>query len=121
MGYLIVNLLPPLTGVRGTLYFTYEGTVQPLLDLPPSVNGVVTTYIATSAPEADYVVIFPEQTIEGVTYAEASSELFNLITNVMIGVTLQPKEVVPPTPVLGSLGILAAVAAAAFILTKKKK
>ncbi|GAJ03131.1 unnamed protein product, partial [marine sediment metagenome] len=69
-------------------------------------------------PEANYVVIFPQQTIDGITYAEASSELFNLITDVMTGVTLTPK---PVTPVTGSLGILAAVAAVAFILTKKKK
>jgi len=117
MPYLTVNLLPPLTGVQGTLYFTYEDIIEPLLNLPPSIDGVTTVFIAVSAPEADYIVIFPEQTIEGVTYAEASSEFFNLITNVMVGVTLTPKAVIPVT---GSMGILAAVAAAAFILTKKK-
>ena len=117
MPYLTVNLTPPLTGVQGTLYFTYEDILEPLLNLPPSIDGVTTVFIAVSAPEADYIVIFPEQTIEGVTYAEASSEFFNLITNVMVGVTLTPKAVIPVT---GSMGILAAVAAAAFILTKKK-
>lgn len=117
MPYLIVNLTPPLTGVYGTLYFTYEGAVEPLMNLPPSVDGVVTTFIATTAPEADYVVIFPQQTIDGITYAEASSELFNLISNAMTSVTLTPKPVIP---VMGSLGILAVIAAVAFFLTKKK-
>jgi len=115
--YLIMNLTPPLTGIRGTLYSTYEDILEPFLDLPPSIDGVVTAYIVTSAPEADYVVIFPEQTIEGITYAEASSELFNLISNVMMGVTLRPKAVIA---VLGRIGILAAVASVAFLLTKKK-
>lgn len=117
MPYLTVNLTPPLTGALGTLYLISGETVYPILNLPPSDNGVISTFITVSAPEMDYAVIFPEQTIEGITYDETASTLFNLITNVMIGVTLTPKAVIP-IPMSG-LGVLVAVAAALFIFGKK--
>lgn len=118
MPYLTVNLTPALTGALGTLCLTFEGTVYPLIDLPPSDNGVVSTFIVVTAPESDFFVLFPEQTVEGVTYGEAASSLFNLITNVMVNVTLTPKAVTP-IPVPAGLGILAAIAAAVFIFGKK--
>ena len=117
MPYLTVNLTPPLTGALGTLYLTYEGTIYPIIDLPPSDAGVISTFITVSAPESDYFVLFPEQTVEGIPYAEAASSIFNLITNIMIGVTLTPKAITP-LPVSG-LGVLVAVAAALFIFGKK--
>lgn len=117
MPYITINLTPLLTGALGTLYLTYEGTVYPILDLPPSENGTISTFIAVSAPEDDYFVLFLEQTVEGVTYAEAASSIFNLITNVMIGVTLTPTAITPPT--MPGLGILVAIAAGVFILSQK--
>ena len=119
MPYVTVNLTPPLTGAQGTICFISGETVYPLLDLPPSDYGAISFFIAVSAPELDYAVIFPEQTVDGVTYLETSSELFNLITNVMLNVTLTPKAVTPP-PVPVNIGVLVAVAVAGVLLLGKK-
>lgn len=121
MPYLTVNLTPSLTGIRGTLSLISDETVYPLIDLPPSDNGFISTFITVANPELDFAVIFPQQTIEGITYAETASRLFTLITNALINVTLTPKAVTAP-PISGlGLGLLLAIVAGAFIFTKKKK
>ena len=121
MVQLAVNLTPLLTGAQGTLYLISGETVYPLYDLPPSIAGFTSFGISVSDPMADFAIVFPEQTIEGITYGEVASELFNLITNVMVNVTLTPKAVTPPSIVAGSLGLLVAIVAGVFIFTKKKK
>lgn len=126
MVYLTVNLSPSLTGVLGTLSLGSGDIIYPLIDLPPSDNGAISAFVGVANPELEFTVIFPEQTVEGVTYGETASEFFDLVTNVLVNVTLTPKAVTPPPPVpppmpgLG-LGVLVAFVAGVFILGKKKK
>lgn len=120
MVQLVVNLTPLLTGARGTLYLISGDTVHRIIDLPPSIDGFITFGILVANPNRDFTLIFPEQTLEGITYAEAASGSFNLVTNVLVNVTLTPKAVTPPT-VAAPLGLLLAIVAGAFIFTKKKK
>jgi len=101
---LTVNLSPPLTGVQGSLYLVVGEEIYPVIDLPLSQNGVISISIAVSSPELDYAVIFPGQTIEGVTYREIMSPLFNLLTDVTLNMTLTPvTEPEPPLPPVDSL------------------
>ncbi len=99
--------------IKGGKYIPYISIIQPL------IRGVITTLIqryiirvrrarashrlnrtsidiSTSAPELEYAVIFPEQTIEGVTYIETMSKLFNLLSNVTLNMILAP--VTEPEP-----------------------
>ncbi len=119
MVQLVINLTPTLTGVLGTLYLISGETIHRIIDLPPSVDGFISFGVAVSNPNRDFTIIFPEQTIEDITYAEAASESFNLLTNVLVNVTLTPKAVTPPT--ISGLGLLVAIVAGVFFLSKKKK
>ncbi|KKL18756.1 hypothetical protein LCGC14_2472350 [marine sediment metagenome] len=126
MVQLAVNLTPLLTGVQGTLYLISGETVYPLYDLPPSIDGFISFGISVSDPMADFAIIFPEQTIEGVTYGETASTFFNLVTNALVNVILTPKADIPPPPEVPpmtglGLGLLVAVVAGVFIFGKKKK
>ena len=104
MVQLTVNLSPLLTGVKGKLYLAAGEEIYPVIDLPLSQNGVISISIAVSSPELDYAVIFPGQTIEGVTYREIMSPLFNLLTDVTLNMTLTPvTEPEPPLPPVDSL------------------
>ena len=114
---LTVNLMPPLTGVQGKLYLVVGEEIYPIIDLPLSQNGIISVSIAVSSPELDYAVIFPAQTIEGVTYAEVMSPLFNLILDVTLDMTLTGPEP-PPAPM--NIGVLVAVAAGLYLLFGKK-
>ncbi len=99
MVILTVNLSPPLTGAQSKLYVVIGGEASPLVDLPPTANGVTSISIAVSGPELDFAVIFPAQTVEGVAYLETMSPLFNLVSDVTLNVTLEPvTEPEPPTP-----------------------
>lgn len=126
MVYIVINLTPLLTGIRGTLSLGAGEVVYPLIDLPPSENGAISVFVTVANPELEYTVIFPEQTIEGVTYSETASQFFTLITNALVNVTLTPKAVTPPPPEIPpisglGLGLLVAVIAGVFIFTQKKK
>ena len=104
MVQLTVNLSPLLTGVQGKLFLVVGEEIYPVIDLPLSVNGLISVSIAVSSPELDYTVIFPGQTIEGVTYREIMSPLFNLVSDVALNVTLTPvTEPEPPLPPVESL------------------
>ena len=119
MPYLTVNLTPTLTGVLGTLSLISGETVYPLIELPPSDNGFISVFVTVTDPTVDFAVIFPQQTLEGVTYAETASTVFTLITNVLVNVTLTPKPVIP-IPTVSGLGLLVAIVAGVFIFAKKK-
>ncbi len=96
MVQITVNLSPSLTGAQSKLYLVVGDAIYPIIDLPPSQNGVISSSIAVSSPELDYTLIFPEQTIEGIAYVETMSSLFNLISDVVLNMILEP--VTPPTP-----------------------
>ena len=99
MVQLTVNLSPPLTGAQSKLHLIVGDAVYPVIDLPPSVNGLISMGISVSSPELDYAVILPEQTIEGVAYREVMSQLFTLISDVTLNIVLTPvTEPEPPTP-----------------------
>ncbi len=96
MVQLTVNISPPLTGAQSKLYVVIGETPYPVIDLPPSANGLTRVSIAVSSPHLDYAVIFPAQTVEGVAYVETMSQLFNLISDVALNMILEP--VTPPIP-----------------------
>ncbi|KKM99098.1 hypothetical protein LCGC14_1151290 [marine sediment metagenome] len=114
MVQLTVNLSPPLTGVQSKLHLIVGDAVYPVIDLPPSVNGLISMGISVSSPELDYAVILPEQTVEGVAYLETMSTLFNLLSDVTLSMTLTPvTEPEPPTPPIPPVeSLLPAVASA---------
>ncbi len=87
---LTVYLTPELTGALGKLVYIYGDTVYPIINLPASVDGVITSGVAVSSPELDFAVLFLEQTVGGVKYAEVMSSLFNLLSDVNVNVTLEP-------------------------------
>ncbi len=104
MVQLTVNLSPPLTGAQSKLHLVVGDAVYPVIDLPPSANGIINISIGVSSPQLDYAVILPEQTVEGVAYAETMSTIFNLLSNVTLNLTLTPvNEPEPPTPPVESL------------------
>ena len=100
MANLTVNLSLPLTGLKGTLYFTYfdgeNWKRQWVFDLPDSVDGVVTGYFSDIPAPNEFVVVFPEQTVNGVTYKEAITARFTLVGDIVLSVTLEPTT--PPIP-----------------------
>lgn len=98
MVLLTVNLTPPLSGAQGKLYLVYGDNTYPIIDLPFSQEGIITTSIAVSSPQLDYAVILPEQTINGVKYYETMSTLFHLVSNVTISMTLESETPPPPPP-----------------------
>ncbi len=103
MVILTINLSPPLTGAQSKLYLIIGSEASPLIDLPPTANGVMSASIGVSGPVLDYAVIFPAQTVEGVAYLETMSTLFNLVSDVTLNMTLNPvTEPEPPTPPIES-------------------
>ncbi len=99
MVILTVNLSPPLTGAQSKLYLIIGDEATAIIDLPPSANGVMSISIGVSGPELDFAVIFPAQTVEGVAYLESRSQLFNLVSDITLNMTLTPvTEPEPPTP-----------------------
>lgn len=99
MVQITVNLTPPLTGVEGTLHLVIGEQIYPIINLPLSENGIISGGIAVSSPDLDYAIIIPKQTIDGVTYLETMSTLFNLLSNVNINMILPPETPPkPPTP-----------------------
>ncbi len=114
MVILTINLSPPLTGAQSKLYYIIEGEATALIDLPPSANGITRISIGVSSPELDFAVIFLAQTVEGVAYREAMSQLFNLVSDVTLSMVLTPvTEPEPPTPPIPPVeSLLPAVASA---------
>ncbi len=111
MVILTVNLSPSLTGAQSKLYYVVGGEATAIINLPPSANGVTRASIGVSGPQLDYAVIFPAQTVEGVAYSEAMSQLFNLASDVTLNMTLTPvTEPEPPTPTPPAESLLQAVA-----------
>lgn len=99
MVQITVNLSPPLTGAQSKLYLVVGDVVYPVIDLPPSANGIISISIGVSSPDLDYAVIFPAQTVEGVAYLETMSTVFNLLSDVTLNMILEPvTEPEPPTP-----------------------
>jgi len=100
MANLTVNLSLPLTGLKGTLYFTYfDGTNwqrQWVFDMPDSVDGVVTGYFSDIPAPNEFVVVFPEQNINGITYKEAMTSRFTLVGDIRLTATIEPT--IPPIP-----------------------
>ncbi len=104
MVQLTINLSPPLTGAQSKLHLIVGDAVYLVIDLPPSVNGLISMGISVSSPELDYAVILPEQTLEGVAYREVMSQLFTLVSDVTLNIVLTPvTEPEPPTPTAESL------------------
>ena len=96
MVVLTINLTPPLTGVAGDIYYIYDENYYFLMPLAKtSTNGLIEVALGTSAPEMDYAVIFPEQTVEGVTILETGTPRFNLTSDVTLNITLNT-EIPPP-------------------------
>jgi len=93
---LTVYLDPPLTGALAKLYYIVEGIYFHAIDLPTSVDGIINIGIGAD-PTLVYILVFPQQTIGGVTYRETESETFNLLNDVVLYVTLEPVSE-PPTP-----------------------
>lgn len=114
MVQLTVNLSPPLTGVQSKLHLIVGDAVYPVIDLPPSVNGLISMGISVSSPELDYAVILPEQTIEGVAYREVMSQLFNLVSDVTLNIVLTPvtEPEPPPPPMPPAESMLSAIGSA---------
>ena len=83
------------------------------------MDGNASMSVGTTAPESTYAVVYHKQTIGGVTYREAESPLFNLLTDVEVNLTLTPAEEEPPPPAPGEAPppwILVPQAAAALAL-----
>ena len=113
MVILTINLSPPLTGAQSKLYYVIGGEATAILDLPSSVNGLISISIAVSSPQLDFAIIFPAQIIEDVAYLEAMSTIFNLVSDVTLSMTLTPvTEPKPPTPTPPTESLLPAVVSA---------
>ncbi len=114
MVQLTVNLSPSLTGAQSKLYLVVGDAIYPVIDLPPSQNGVIDINITTSSPSLDYAVILPEQTIEGVAYREVMSTLFNLVSDVTLNMVLTPvtEPEPPPPPIPPAESLLPTIASA---------
>jgi len=94
---LTIRLTPPLTGIAGDLYYIYDENYYYLMPLgETSTNGLIEVTLTTSAPQMEYAVIFPEQTVEDTTIYETGTPRFNLTSNVTLNITLKTEA--PPTP-----------------------
>ena len=98
MPVVTVYLTPPLTGALGKIYLVYEGQRFSSIDLPPTISGAVTVSIGSSDPSSTYVVVYPQQTVGGVTYREAESTTFDLLSDVTRYMALTPIGEEPPPP-----------------------
>ena len=88
-----INLSPPLSGVLGSLYLVTGEIYNKIFDLPLTENGVIDADITTGYPELDYIILFPGPTVDGVSYMDAETPLFNLLSAHTFNITLVPVEV----------------------------
>lgn len=63
--------------------------------MPTSVDGIISASVGVTSPSLVYVLVFPEQTIGGVTYRETESARFDLLNDVFLNVVLRPTGVLP--------------------------
>jgi len=106
MPTITIYIDPPRTGILGKLYYIVSGVYYSLTDLPTSIDGVIIAGVGTNYPELTYIVVFPRQTVNGVTYEETKSTTFNLYGDITLEVALIP--VAPTTPLTPLSGIVIA-------------
>ena len=86
-----VYLTPALTDVKGRMWIEFGGTWYSLIDIPPSVNGIIGPFsFADGYPNNLHKIVFPAQTIGGVIYLETETAPFYTNTNQTLYVTLSP-------------------------------
>ena len=93
-----INLTPALTGVNGKIWIKFGDYWNPLLDIPPSSNGLISFGYSDTFPNNEHKIVLPEQTVEGTTYLATETPAFTLTTDKTFNITLTPKEVPPPPP-----------------------
>ncbi len=125
-----VNFTPTLTGIKGEIWvgFLVGGEIvwYYIMDVPPSVDGVMDFGYADGARLSPHRIIFPEQTINGVTYQEARTGDFFTQDDITFNINLTaveppPPEIPPTKDILPILAVIGVVVAAALIYKRSKR